>query len=127
MHICAYFYIVLTQQDRIDMTHYNTNVDAACAMMENSSMSITELANVTGITRSQIYRWQSGEVNHMRHDSFEAVASALGYTFKYVNSLLNVAKMVDNTDDSQLIDAMQKTIDLQDREIKRLRNKIQDN
>ena len=107
------------------MTLYSTNIDAACAMMDNSSMSITDLALITGITRSQIYRWQSGEVTHMHHKSFIALSDALGYTFKYVDSLLDVTKKTTTTNDSQqLIDAMQKTIDLQGREIDRLREEL---
>ena len=110
------------------MTLYSTNIDAACAMMDNSSMSITDLALITGIKRSQIYRWQSGEVTHMHHKSFIALSDALGYTFKYVDSLLDVTKKTttarDTNDSQQLIDAMQKTIDLQGREIDRLREEL---
>ena len=109
------------------MTLYNTNIAAACAMMDNSSMSVTDLAQITGITRSQIYRWQSGEVTHMHHKSFIALSDALGYTFQYVDSLLDVTKKTkerDTDDSQQLIDAMQKTIDLQDKEIDRLREEL---
>ena len=65
------------------MTFYTDKHQAVVAMIQHSidmhGYNMTDLERLTGITRSQLYRWINGDATNIQQKSFQSVAEALGY------------------------------------------------
>ena len=131
LHLCIFVHN-LCSQIRIDMTKFTTKHDAVVFILKEAidmyGYNMTDLESITGITRSQLYRWLNGDAKNIQQKSFQAVSTKLGYDIEKHSDGFDLIHHKPNTGDdmeSYTIEAQSKTIKLQEEKIERLDNDIQ--
>ena len=85
LHLCIFVHN-LCSQIRIGMTNFTTKHDAVVFILKEAmdmyGYNMTDLESITGITRSQLYRWLNGDAKNVQQKSFQAVSTKLGMILK---------------------------------------------
>lgn len=113
------------------MTNFTTKHDAVVFILKEAmdmyGYNMTDLESITGITRSQLYRWLNGDAKNVQQKSFQAVSTKLGYDIeKHADGFDLIHHKPSKGDDmeSYTIEAQRKTIKLQEEKIELLEKKI---
>ena len=119
------------------MGTYKDKHSAVVYMLEqarnNHGYNMTDLEELTGITRSQLYRWMNGDAKNIQQKSFQAVAHNLGYVITNAEDGIEVTHHIQTQgepemlqqlhDKERIITLQEEKIQDQNKEIDRL-NKI---
>lgn len=113
------------------MTNFTTKHDAVVFILKEAmnmyGYNMTDLESITGITRSQLYRWLNGDAKNVQQKSFQAVFTKLGYEIEKHSDgfeLIHHKPSKGDEMESYTIEAQSKTIKLQEEKIQRLDNDI---
>ena len=113
------------------MSTYTDKHSAVVAMLEqarnNHGYNMTDLEELTGITRSQLYRWINGDAKNIQQKSFQAVAHNLGYVITNSEDGIEVTHHIQNQGEPNMLQQLkdkERIILLQDEKIARLENEL---
>ena len=113
------------------MSTYTNKHSAVVAMLEqarnNHGYNMTDLEELTGITRSQLYRWMNGDAKNIQQKSFQAVAHNLGYVITNAEDGIEVTHHIQTQGEPEMLQQIkdkERIILLQDEKIARLEKKL---
>ncbi len=92
---------------------FNNRLEAMLWAIGKSKMSDLDIERITGISRSQIFRWKKGEIHSIHHRTFERVISALQYRYEITSEGVRIITTYekDNTMSIEINPYCQKIID----------------
>lgn len=113
------------------MSTYRDKHSAVVYMLEqarnNHGYNMTDLEELTGVTRSQLYRWMNGSAKNIQQKSFQAVAHNLGYVITNAEDGIEVTHHIQTQGEPEMLQHLkdkERIIALQDEKIKNLELQI---
>ena len=111
------------------MILYNKKSDVVIKMIQDqmklNDYSKSDISRITGISRSQIHLWLSGDSKKIRHSSLVKVANKLNYKMHTTDQGIKLEHKINNDNEEIMINQMQQQItQLQAEKIKWLEEKL---